>query len=169
MAVERREVREPPAPVAGAGDAEGGDGTPAGGVIFHDDWVYRLAVGGVSLALVAFFIGGAIVGASGHVKEMVSEYWMIGAALSGALVGILAPSPRQKREAAVKQHESQVATAAAPVAQPILLIVTLVVSLWLATDVVGGADAALLRTLAAASAGTLAGLLAPSPGSQIKA
>src|ERR1019366_6575268 len=50
--------------------------------------------------------------------------------------------------------------------QPVLLIVALGLSLWLASEM-DAADAAVLRTLAAASAGALAGLLVPSPGSAL--
>jgi len=53
------------------------------------------------------------------------------------------------------------------VAQPVLLIAALGATLWLATEV-NAADAALLRTLAAGSAGALIGLLVPSPGSDLK-
>lgn len=141
---------------------------PAKRIVWQDPWVYRLAVGGVGVALVAFLIGGAVVGASGHVKDMVQEYWTIGAALSGALVGIIVPSPRQKQESAAGQGKPARAQAAAPMLQPLLTIIVFAVTLWLATEV-DPVDAALLRTVAAASAGALAGLLVPSPGSHIKA
>jgi len=141
------------------------------GISAHDPQVYRLAVGGISLALVAFLIGGAIVGASGHAKEMVSEYWTIGAALVGALVGIIAPSPKEKRveQRADFQHDDNPKTSAtsprvffAPFYQPLGLICGLALSLWLASEV-DAASAAVLRTLAAGSAGGLLGLLVPNP------
>jgi hypothetical protein len=191
----------------------------------RDAWAYRLAIGGVGLALVAFLIGGAIIGASGHAKEMVKEYWTIGAALSGALVGILVPSPRQRRagkveaqaaaaatatganaleearnfavattealadahvaqSAAVKRGEAagkEVVTAAEQAAATragaiatslesailsmldlLLLFGVIAGSLWLASEV-NATDAALLRTIAAAAAGAILGLLSPSP------
>ena len=146
----------------------------------YDPWVYRLAIGGIGAALVAFLICGGIIGISNHANAMVKEYWTIGAALSGALVGIIAPSPRQKKESA-----HQLATAAksaggqkvtrpeatkvlfAPVYQPFLLVVALGISLWLGSEL-DAADAAVVRTIAGASAGALIGLLVPSPGSTIK-
>ncbi len=146
-------------------------------LVWHDPWVYRLAVGGIGAALVAFLIGGCVIGASGHAQQMVKEYWTIGAALSGALVGIIAPSPRQKKEAARDYVASQDDLAgppkevaqikAAPLFQPLLLIVALAVSLWLTSEL-NAADAAVLRTLAAGSAGALVGLLVPSPGANLK-
>jgi hypothetical protein len=137
----------------------------------RDPYVYRFAVAGISLALVAFLIGGGIIGASGHAKEMVSEYWAIGAALVGALVGILAPSPKEKRveQRTYFEHDNNPKTGAtsrrvffAPFYQPVVLIVALAVSLWLASEV-DAASAAVLRTLAAGSAGGLLGLLVPNP------
>jgi hypothetical protein len=141
----------------------------------HDPWVYRLAVGGLSTALVAFLICGGVIGASGHAEDMVKEYWTIGAALSGALVGIIAPSPRQKKQSAhdlaasdgeiTKTEGAQILFA--PLYQPLLLVVALGLSLLLASTM-DAADAAVLRTIAAASAGALTGLLVPSPGANLK-
>jgi hypothetical protein len=156
----------------------------------RDAWAYRLAIGGVGLALVSFLIGGAIIGASGHAKEMVQEYWTIGAALSGALVGILAPSPRQKRAAAGegasagagaaggegaaagagaaggagngKKEKSSPFEKFLSMIDVALLFLVVVGSLLLAPEV-NATDAALLRTIAAAAAGAIVGLLAPSP------
>ena len=108
----------------------------------------------------AFLIGGAIIGASGHVKDMVHEYWTIGSALSGALVGILAPSPRQKQSAPVQGAWSGKPAWLVP--EMVILIIVIGLSMWLETKV-NSADAAQLRALAAAAAGALIGLLAPSP------
>jgi len=55
----------------------------------------------------------------------------------------------------------------APVYQPFLLVVALGISLWLGSEL-DAADAAVVRTIAGASAGALIGLLVPSPGSTIK-
>ncbi len=137
--------------------------------VSSDPWVYRLAIGGVSGALVAYLIAGAIVGATGHASTMNKEFWTLGAALAGALVGIIAPSPRQKQAAArqvaredrVVTLSDKVRTGVAPVSQPLLLIVTIVLSLWLASEF-DAADGAVLRTLAAGAAGGLLGLLVPS-------
>lgn len=141
------------------------------GVGERDPYVYRFAVGGISVALVAFLIAGGIVGASGHAKEMVSEYWAIGAALVGALVGILAPSPKEKRVEQRTYFENDNNPKTAPTShrvflaafyQPIILVCALALSLWLASEV-DQASAAVLRTLAAGSAGGLLGLLVPNP------
>ncbi|MHB1468444.1 MAG: hypothetical protein ACYCSI_03395 [Solirubrobacteraceae bacterium] len=137
----------------------------------RDPYVYRFAVGGISVALVAFLIAGGVVGASGHAKEMVSEYWAIGAALVGALVGILAPSPKEKQmeQRAYFEHDNNPKTGPtsrrvffAAFYQPVVLVIALAVSLWLASEV-DSASAAVLRTLAAGSAGGLLGLLVPNP------
>jgi hypothetical protein len=125
----------------------------------RDVGAYRLAVGGVSFALVAFLLGGGLIGAFGHPKEMVQEYWTIGAALSGALVGILVPSPRQKQSSPIKAASKKPGWFQPEV---FLLIAVIAGSMWLETQV-NSADAAQLRTLAAAAAGALVGLLAPSP------
>src|SRR5271154_2329131 len=100
-------------------------------LVFHDPWVYRLAIGGIGAALVAFLVCGGIIGATNHAQAMVKEYWTIGAALSGALVGIIAPSPRQKKESAhslaasdnviTKTEKAQISLA--PIYQPLLLLV----------------------------------------------
>jgi hypothetical protein len=146
----------------------------------HDLWIYRLAVGGISASLVAFLLAGAIVGASGHAGQMSKEYWAIGAALVGALVGIIAPSPQQKREDALQRSEGQESqesksvTATSTVTwrdrlesmyQPALLIVALGVSLWVSSEITNPESAAILRTLAAGSAGGLLGLMVPNPHS----
>lgn len=160
----------------GTGDASKAQ-PPGQPLVWRDPWVYRLAIGGIGAALVAFLIGGCVIGASGHAKDMVKEYWIIGAALSGALVGIIAPSPRQKKEAALDaadKHDQSEAppqedakVKAAPLLQPALLLIALGVSLWLTSEI-NAADAAVLRTLASGSAGALVGLLVPSPGTAMK-
>lgn len=139
----------PPAPV----DPAALEGAP------RDAWAYRLAIAGVSLALVAFLIGGAIVGASGHVKDMVQEYWSIGSALSGALVAILVPSPRQKQASRAPGEKTGPSWAEPEV---VILAVIFIASVVLQATV-KSIDPAQLRTVAAASAGALVGLLAPSP------
>jgi hypothetical protein len=55
---------------------------------------YRIAVGGVALGLVMFLVGAAVIRATGH--DVPVEYWSSGSAISGALFGILAPTPRTK-------------------------------------------------------------------------
>ncbi len=53
---------------------------------------YTFAIVGVSAALVVTIIGACTIAALGH--GVPKELWAIGGALSGALVGILVPSPR---------------------------------------------------------------------------
>jgi hypothetical protein len=53
---------------------------------------YRIAVAGVGLGLVAFIFGAAIVLKTGH--HVSREYWTAGSAISGALLGLLAPAPK---------------------------------------------------------------------------
>lgn len=148
----------------------------------HDPWVHRLAVAGVSGALIAFLLAGAIIGAAGEARTMGGEYWTLGAALAGALVGIIAPSPRQKREEAnatapqglgvQESHKNEHCctrcwNAFRPMIQPLLLLCTLVLSLWIAPQLAGhAADAAVLHTLAAGAAGGLLGLLVPNTARQ---
>jgi hypothetical protein len=61
-------------------------------VINRDGVAYRLAIVSVGAALVAMLIGASTVAALGHAVP--KELWAIGGALSGALVGILIPTPR---------------------------------------------------------------------------
>jgi hypothetical protein len=53
---------------------------------------YTFAIVGVGTALVVMLIGASTIAALGH--GVPKELWAIGGALSGALVGILVPSPR---------------------------------------------------------------------------
>jgi|GEM_PF-4062956 len=147
----------------------------------HDLWFYRLAVGGVSVSLVTFLIGAAIVGATGHAAGMVNEYWVIGAGLAGALVGIIAPSPAQRRPPSPASRRapktglqkvggmiggsiSGSSRLLTPLWQPLALAAVLALTLWQLAEVRSGQIDAVLRTLAAGSAGALLGLLAPPPG-----
>ncbi len=59
---------------------------------------YQIAVGGVSLALVAFAIAAAVILATGH--DPTQSLWTIASGLAGALVGILAPSPSEAKAGA---------------------------------------------------------------------
>ncbi len=58
---------------------------------------YSLAVVSVGLALVVLFAGAGVIAAVGH--EVPKEMWSAAATLSGALVGILIPSPKTKKDA----------------------------------------------------------------------
>jgi hypothetical protein len=61
---------------------------------------YRIAIGGISLGLVAFIFGAALVLRTGH--HVSREYWTAGSAISGALLGILAPSPSTTKHGKAK-------------------------------------------------------------------
>jgi hypothetical protein len=61
-------------------------------VINRDGKAYGLAIVGVGTALVTMLIGASTIAALGHAVP--KELWAIGGALSGALVGILIPTPR---------------------------------------------------------------------------
>jgi hypothetical protein len=159
--------QNPPSAVLTTGDAPAATAAP------HDVWGYRIAVGGISLGLFAFVLGAAIVGASGHMKELTQEYWTIGAGLSGALVGILVPSPIQRREAktAAKGPAKTPASEPAPskwyddvgsYAGAGALALVFLLSLFLEARV-KTVDAEQLRAIAAASGGALVGMLARSP------
>jgi hypothetical protein len=52
---------------------------------------YRIAVAGVSLALVAFAASAGAILANGH--DPTQSFWTLASGLSGALIGILAPAP----------------------------------------------------------------------------
>ncbi len=58
---------------------------------------YSLAVVSVGAALVVLFAGAGVIAAVGH--EVPKELWSAAAALSGALVGILIPPPKTKKDA----------------------------------------------------------------------
>ncbi len=72
---------------------------------------YRIAVAGVGLGLVAFIFGAAIVLKTGH--HVSREYWTAGSAISGALLGLLAPSPKatKRGKAAAASHAATLAQA----------------------------------------------------------
>jgi hypothetical protein len=77
---------------------------------------YRVAVGGLGLGLVAFIFGAALVLRTGH--HVSSEYWTAGSAISGALLGLLAPNPSASKhaKAAAASRAAAEATAHAAVA-----------------------------------------------------
>jgi hypothetical protein len=59
---------------------------------------YSLAVVSVGVALVVLFASAGVIAAVGH--EVPKELWSAAAALSGALVGILVPPPKTKKDTA---------------------------------------------------------------------
>jgi hypothetical protein len=94
------------------------------GEIMDDSQAYRIAVAGVALGLLAFLIGAAVVAATGH--SVPAEYWTTGSAISGALLGLLAPTPSTPKSkaaaAATKAAEqankhAEVAAVQAPAAE----------------------------------------------------
>jgi hypothetical protein len=77
----------------------------------------RVAVGGVAIGLIAFVAGAAGILATGHTVP--AEYWSAGSAISGALLGILAPAPvgPKRAKAANSVAAADVATAHAQAAK----------------------------------------------------
>jgi hypothetical protein len=75
-----------------------------------DKHAYRIAVAGVGLGLVAFIFGAAIILKTGH--HVSKEYWTAGSAISGALLGLLAPNPK-----ATKRGKAGAASKAAALAE----------------------------------------------------
>jgi hypothetical protein len=133
----------------------------------EDPIAYRIAVGTLGLAVVAFLIGAAVIASGG--KPVPTQYWSAGGAIAGAVIGILAPSPRT-----IPPTTQGVATTGKRVGARIW---SAVVELWTNRAVVilmavFGVSAAFaisrgsaeLETVAAAAGGALVGLLAPSPG-----
>ena len=59
----------------------------------EDPIAYRIAVGTLGLAVVAFLIGAAVIAAGG--KPVPTQYWSSGGAIAGAIIGILAPAPKR--------------------------------------------------------------------------
>ncbi len=130
-----------------------------------DKWASRIAIAAVGLGLVAFLIGAAIIAAGG--KPVPTQYWSTGSAISGALIGILAPQPQQltagtKGATRVRTALSEVAALLADLwknRQLFILTFVFIVALILAVT----QSSAPMETVAAAAGGALIGLLAPSP------
>jgi hypothetical protein len=130
----------------------------------QDPVVYRMAVGGIGVALIAFLIGGAVIAANG--KPVPTEYWTAGGGLSGALIGILAPSPKSATSKDRKNWFTGFFGAIADAISDLwmnrallLLLVVFGVSLGFAI----ANNSSQLVTVAAAAGGALVGLLAPPP------
>jgi NADH:ubiquinone oxidoreductase subunit 6 (subunit J) len=132
----------------------------------EDPIAYRIAVGTLGLAVVAFLIGAAVIASGG--KPVPTQYWSAGGAIAGAVIGILAPAPQR-----VSPATPDGATKAKRVGARIW---SAFVELWKNRAVfilmaVFGVSAAFaisrgsaeLETVAAAAGGALVGLLAPSP------
>jgi hypothetical protein len=130
----------------------------------QDPVLYRMAVGGIGVALIAFLIGAAVIAADG--KPVPTEYWTAGGGLSGALIGILAPSPKtaepKERKSALGAFFGAIADAIGDLwmnRAVLILMVVFGVSLGFAI----ANNSSQLITVAAAAGGALVGLLAPPP------
>lgn len=132
----------------------------------EDRFSYRLAVAAVGVALVAFLIGAAVIAAGG--KPVPTQYWATGSAISGALLGILAPSPTKSRPAEHEKPVMKFLGSAAAVVRDLwsnraLFLLIAVFGVSVAFAIVH--NSAPLETVAAAAGGALVGLLAPPPSS----
>ena len=134
-----------------------------------DPIAYRIAVGTLGLAVVAFLIGAAVIAAGG--KPVPTQYWSAGGAIAGAVVGILAPAPKRVSPttpaAAAKREKVWGAIGSALVelwTNRAVIILMAVFGVSAAFTISRGS--AELETVAAAAGGALVGLLAPSPGKQ---
>jgi Na+/melibiose symporter-like transporter len=140
---------------------------PAAAPDKEDPFAYRLAVGTIGLALVAFLIGAAIIAAGG--KPVPTQYWTTGSSISGALLGILAPTPKSVTTPTARTN---------PIAKGFAAVSAVLIDLWknralLILIVVFGVSLGFgisnnspeLLGVAAAAGGALVGLLAPPPKS----
>jgi hypothetical protein len=130
---------------------------------------YRVAVGALGLALVAFLIGAAVIAAGG--KPVPTQYWATGSAIAGALTGILAPSPTAAsvKHSAAEHKATEFLIAIEDVIRDLwanraLLILLLVFGFSAGYAISSGSSE--LEAVAAAAGGALVGLLAPPPGGQ---
>ncbi len=131
----------------------------------QDAWAYRIAVGSVGAAIVVFLIGAAVIAAVG--KTVPSQYWTSGSALSGALLGILAPSPTSKAKTDKEGFGAVAIDGAKKLGKDIwenrsvvILLVIFGLALWRDLE----SHSTEWQALAAAAGGALIGMLAPSPG-----
>jgi hypothetical protein len=134
----------------------------------EDRIAYRIAVGSIGLALVAYLIGAAIIAAGG--KPVPTQYWTAGAGLAGALLGILAPTPTPAKTRKTRPESDawikKLGTGIANVARDLwnnrgLLILMVVFGLSLGFAIANNSSQ--LEAVAAAAGGALVGLLAPPP------
>ncbi|HSO94266.1 MAG TPA: hypothetical protein VLS53_07355 [Candidatus Dormibacteraeota bacterium] len=132
-----------------------------------DPFAYRIAVGALGAALVAFLIGAAVIAAGG--KPVPTQYWSTGSGIAGAIIGILAPSPTPAaptpRQTKVRLFFGTIADAFADLwANRTMLLLAIVFATSLTFAIVH--NSAPLETVAATAGGALVGLLAPPPGNQ---
>jgi hypothetical protein len=132
-----------------------------------DPFAYRIAVGAIGMALVAFLIGAAIIAAGG--KPIPTQYWTTGSSIAGALLGILAPPPKSVTRPTARQNGLM---------KGLATIRALLIDLWknravlLLLAVFGvsvgfgvSSNSPELLGIAGAAGGALIGLLAPPPAS----
>lgn len=134
----------------------------------EDQIAYRIAIGSIGLALVAYLIGAAVIASGG--KPVPTQYWSAGTGLAGALLGILAPTPtpastRQTRKAS-DSWSKKLGTGIANVGKDLwsnreVLILMVVFGFSLGFAIANNSSQ--LETVAAAAGGALVGLLAPPP------
>jgi len=134
----------------------------------NDQIAYRIAVGSIGLALVAYLLGGAWIAADG--KPIPTQYWTAGAGLAGALLGILAPTPtpaatrtkHKKSDQWLKKLGSGIANVFKDLwSNREVLILMIVFASSLAFAIANNSSQ--LEAVAAAAGGALVGLLAPPP------
>jgi hypothetical protein len=136
----------------------------------EDPIAYRIAVGALGAALVAFLIGAAVIAAGG--KPVPTQYWASGSGIAGAIIGILAPSPKPGKHEGTGRITTFFSKHLGPLANAIedlwtnraVLILGAVFGVSLAFAI--ARNSAELETVAAAAGGALVGLLAPPPGNQ---
>ncbi|MBV8990140.1 MAG: hypothetical protein JOY58_09565 [Solirubrobacterales bacterium] len=163
----------PSAPAAPARPGVAPGAAPIATPAPEDPIAYRIAVGAVGAALVAFLIGAAVIAAGG--KPVPTQYWTSGSAIAGALLGILAPTPKSPRKQQtpptpktawfdkVKAALGEIVLAVTDLwANRALLILLFVFLLSIVFAITS--NSAQLAAVAAASGGALIGLLAPPPG-----
>jgi hypothetical protein len=133
-----------------------------------DQIAYRLAIGSIGLALVAYLIGAALIAAGG--KPIPTQYWTAGTGLAGALLGILAPTPTPALTRVTRAKEDpwfkKLGTGIANVFRDLwsnreVLILMVVFGFSLGFAIANNSSQ--LEAVAAAAGGALVGLLAPPP------
>ncbi|HWC86441.1 MAG TPA: hypothetical protein VG388_07875 [Solirubrobacteraceae bacterium] len=128
----------------------------------EDPLAYRIAVGTLGVALVAFLIGAAVIAAGG--KPVPTQYWTTGSSIAGALLGILAPTPTKTAAAGPRGLVANIAVAVKDLWTNRALLLLLVV--FIASVVLGvTSNSPELLGVAGAAGGALIGLLAPPPTS----
>jgi hypothetical protein len=129
----------------------------------EDPIAYRIAVGTLGLAVVAFLIGAAVIASGG--EPVPTQYWSSGSAIAGAIIGILAPAPARVEPAPKKTATAVVGSVFAELWKNRAVVILMGVFGVSAAFAISRGSAE-LEPVAAAAGGALVGLLAPSPGKQ---